>query len=96
MAEENSEKTVEVELLASGMRVGDVDHVRGDVVRLLESDAERLEELGAVGPKGTTDKNDEEDADTAERAAREQRLLTGLEPVEGRRRPGRPRKTEAE
>lgn len=90
------EKSVHVELLVGGMRVGDVDHVRGDIVTLAESDAKRLEELGAVGPKGTVDKHDDEAADRTEREARGQRILTGLEQVEGRRRPGRPRKTEAE
>lgn len=79
------EKTVEVELLLDHMRDADgVEHVRGDVVKLPESRAKELEELGAVGQKGTIKKRDQEAADAEEREARQQRILSGLERVEGR------------
>jgi hypothetical protein len=82
MTDDKNEKTVEVELLVDGMRIGDVDHVRGDVVRIPEANAKRLEELGAVGSKGTHEKRRKAADAAAERDARQQRILTGLEPVE--------------
>lgn len=89
MSEEKKteEKTVEVEVLTDHMR--DLDGAelhRGDTVSIPESRAEELRELGAVGDKGTVEKDEEEAADRDEREARNQRILTGLETVDGHRK----------
>lgn len=70
-------KTVEVELLADGIRLDEVDYVRGDVVTLPEDHAERLRAHGSVGPKGTVEKQLKAQADREEAEARYQAALAG-------------------
>lgn len=76
-------KTVEVELLADGIRMPDEDGVyrdysRGDVITLPEEHADRLRKFGSVGDKGSVEKARKagEDRDAAE--AKRQRFLQGL------------------
>lgn len=76
------EKTVEVELLADGIRVEGVDYVQGDVVTLPKEHAERLQKHGSVGPKGSVEKAEKAAADRDEAEARHQRYLVGLGPLE--------------
>lgn len=83
MADDKKEKTVEVELLADGIRLADEhgvvrDYVRGDVISLPESHAERLRAHGSVGEKGSVEKarKAQEERDAAE--AKRQRFLAGL------------------
>lgn len=90
MADEKSEKTVEVELLADGIRLDGRDYVRGDVVTLPESHAKWLEELGSVGAKGSVERSRKAAQERDEAEARRQRYLQGLPD------PEEPAKTEAD
>lgn len=84
MTDDNKKvKTVEVELLADGIRLPDEndvvhEYVRGDVITLPQEHADRLREFGSVGDKGSVEKarKAEEDRDAAE--AKRQRFLQGL------------------
>lgn len=93
---------VEVELLADGIRLGGVDYVRGDVIKLPKDHAERLQKWGSVGPKGSVEKAEEAATERAEAEAAYQRHLKGLGSLDevkdepAPRAPGRPRKTESE
>jgi hypothetical protein len=79
MADEKKEETVEVELLADGIRLDGVDYVRGDLVTLPKGHAERLAKHGSVGKKGTIEARRKAEADLVEAEARRQATLSGLD-----------------
>lgn len=76
------EKTVQVELLADGIRLADEDevtrdYVRGDLVTLPVSHAERLRAHGSVGDKGSVKKAEEAQRKLDELEVQRQRYLAG-------------------
>ena len=71
------EKTVEVELLADGIRLDGRDWVRGDVITLPVSHADRLRAHAAVGAKGSVRKAEEARRKLAELEVQRQRYLAG-------------------